>query len=316
MSPNTLALSPSFSSPLTGVLIMLAEPVPPPAASRKPLGWLAILGTLAAGAATFYQHGHLVPGTSPTPFGHPRDLRLLRLLSPRHRRHRPRHPLTSLDTSAPTTSPARPKTSRPPITGAYGLPSSPSFNAPTPPSGHAGEYFALTLFAATGMMLMTSATELLMVFVGLEISSIATYIMAGYRKGNAASAESSLKYFLLGSFATAFFLYGVALAFGATGSTQIAYSLPPASPTRYPPHGLPRPRHDPHRPRLQGLRRPLPHLDPRRLPGRAPLPVVGFMSTAPKAAAFAVLLRILLRRLRSPAAPLGCLSSGSSPSFP
>ena len=62
---------------------------------------------------------------------------------------------------------------------------------------------------------------LLMVFVGLEISSISTYIMAGFRKGQAPSTEASIKYFLLGSFATAFFLYGIALAFGSTGSTRI-----------------------------------------------------------------------------------------------
>ena len=71
------------------------------------------------------------------------------------------------------------------------------------------------------MMLMTCATELLMVFIGLEISSISTYIMAGFRKTQASASESSIKYFLLGSFATAFFLYGIALTFGATGSTNI-----------------------------------------------------------------------------------------------
>ena len=82
-------------------------------------------------------------------------------------------------------------------------------------------------------------------------------------------SESSIKYFLLGSFATAFFLYGIALAFGATGSTNIAAI---AARPRHHDHAaprLPRPRHDPHRPRLQGLRRSLPRLDARRLPGRA-----------------------------------------------
>src|SRR6202000_3409959 len=73
-----------------------------------------------------------------------------------------------------------------------------------------------------GMMFMTSSVELLMVFIGLEISSISTYILAGYRKGQATASESSIKYFLLGSFATAFFLYGIALAFGATGTTSLA----------------------------------------------------------------------------------------------
>ena len=70
---------------------------------------------------------------------------------------------------------------------------------------NAGEYFALICFGAVGMMLMSCSTELLMVFIGLEISSISTYIMAGYRKTQATATESSLKYFLLGSFATAFF---------------------------------------------------------------------------------------------------------------
>src|SRR5258708_22891441 len=71
------------------------------------------------------------------------------------------------------------------------------------------------------MALMSSAVELVLIFIALEISSISTYILAGFRRHDASSAESSLKYFLLGSFATAFFLYGVALIFGATGSTNI-----------------------------------------------------------------------------------------------
>ena len=85
----------------------------------------------------------------------------------------------------------------------------------------AGEYYALILFGTLGMALMSSAVELVLIFIALEISSIATYILAGFRRRFAISGESSLKYFLLGSFATAFFLYGVALMFGATGSTNI-----------------------------------------------------------------------------------------------
>ena len=85
----------------------------------------------------------------------------------------------------------------------------------------AGEYYALILFGAVGMSLMSSAVELVLIFIALEISSISTYILAGFRRRSAISSESSLKYFLLGSFATAFFLYGVALMFGATGSTSI-----------------------------------------------------------------------------------------------
>src|ERR1051325_10476160 len=86
----------------------------------------------------------------------------------------------------------------------------------------AGEYYGLILFGAVGVDLMSSAVELVLIFVALGISSIATYILAGFRRRAAISAESSVKYFLLGSFATAFFLYGVALMFGATGSTSIS----------------------------------------------------------------------------------------------
>src|SRR5436853_4990837 len=84
-----------------------------------------------------------------------------------------------------------------------------------------GEYYGLILFGTVGMVLMSSAVELVLIFIALEISSISTYILAGYRRRAAISAESSIKYFLLGSFATAFFLYGVALMFGATGWTNI-----------------------------------------------------------------------------------------------
>src|SRR3984957_5484629 len=85
----------------------------------------------------------------------------------------------------------------------------------------AGEYYGLILFGTVGMCLMSSAIELVLIFIALEISSISTYILAGFRRREASSSESSLKYFLLGSFATAFFLYGIALMFGATGSTNI-----------------------------------------------------------------------------------------------
>jgi len=84
-----------------------------------------------------------------------------------------------------------------------------------------GEYYALVLFATAGMAVMACAQELLTAFVGLEVSSIASYILAGYRRNAPRSNESALKYFLLGSFATAFFLYGAALIFGGAGSTQL-----------------------------------------------------------------------------------------------
>jgi len=81
------------------------------------------------------------------------------------------------------------------------------------------EFFALILFATAGMGVLASAQELLTAFIGLEMSSIASYVLAGYRRDTLKSSEASLKYFLLGSFATAFFLYGIALVYGASGST-------------------------------------------------------------------------------------------------
>ena len=154
-----------------------------------------------------------------------------------------------------------------------------------------GEYYGLILFGAVGMMLMSSATELVLIFIALEISSIASYILAGFRRRVAISSEASVKYFLLGSFATAFFLYGIALIFGATGSTSvpvIAQQLRAA-----------------HAPALVfvaialmfvGLGFKLAaapfHIWTPDVYEGAPAPIVGLMSTAPKAAVFAVLLRV------------------------
>ncbi len=97
-------------------------------------------------------------------------------------------------------------------------------------SHHQGEYYALIVFGAVGMCLLTGAVELLLVFIALEISSIATYVLAGYRKETGRGPEAAIKYFLLGSFATAFLLYGIALIFGATGTTQI-YEIAHLAPT-------------------------------------------------------------------------------------
>lgn len=84
-----------------------------------------------------------------------------------------------------------------------------------------GEYHCLLLFATVGMMFMASGNDLVVIFLGLETSSIATYVMAGLRKSDLRSNESSMKYFILGSFASAFLLYGMALIYGATGTTNI-----------------------------------------------------------------------------------------------
>src|SRR6202140_4310723 len=83
------------------------------------------------------------------------------------------------------------------------------------------EFYALLLFATAGMGVLASAQELLTAFIGLEMSSISSYILAGYRRDSLKSSESAMKYFLLGSFATAFFLYGIALVYGASGTTML-----------------------------------------------------------------------------------------------
>jgi NADH-quinone oxidoreductase subunit N len=86
----------------------------------------------------------------------------------------------------------------------------------------AGEFHALLLFATAGMMLMASGNDLVIIFLGLEILSIATYVMAGFRRTDLRSNESSLKYFILGSFSSAFLLYGIALIYGGAGTTNIS----------------------------------------------------------------------------------------------
>jgi NADH-quinone oxidoreductase subunit N len=84
-----------------------------------------------------------------------------------------------------------------------------------------GEYYVLLLFSISGMMLMTQANDLIMVFLALELLSIPLYILSGFARPRPESEESALKYFLLGSFASGFVLYGVALVYGATGSTGL-----------------------------------------------------------------------------------------------
>jgi NADH-quinone oxidoreductase subunit N len=161
----------------------------------------------------------------------------------------------------------------------------------------AGEYYGLILFGAVGMMLMSSAVELVLIFIALEISSISTYILAGFRRRSAISSEASVKYFLLGSFATAFFLYGVALMFGATGSTSIDKIGEALG--RYANGGGPLLAYLGVALMFVGLgfkvaAAPFHVWTPDVYEG-APSPVVGFMSTAPKAAVFAVLLRVLFQ---------------------
>jgi NADH-quinone oxidoreductase subunit N len=155
----------------------------------------------------------------------------------------------------------------------------------------AGEFCALILLATAGMGVMAGAHELLTAFIGLEMSSIASYILAGYRRDAPPSNEAAMKYFLLGSFATAFFLYGIALSFGATGSTHLDMMSPLANDSS---HALLK----------LGLgfifiglafkvaAAPFQLWTPDVYEG-APAPVTAMLSTGPKAAAFALALRIL-----------------------
>jgi NADH-quinone oxidoreductase subunit N len=86
---------------------------------------------------------------------------------------------------------------------------------------HAAESHVLVLFAVSGMMLMAAGRDLIIIFLGLEIMSVASYVLAGLNRRSARSAEGALKYFLLGAFSTAFLLYGIALVYGATGTTDL-----------------------------------------------------------------------------------------------
>ena len=163
-------------------------------------------------------------------------------------------------------------------------------------SHHQGEFYALVLFGASGMCLLTGAVELLVVFIALEISSISTYILAGYRKHTGKGPEAAIKYFLLGSFATGFLLYGIALLFGATGTTQIyeiARKAASAQNHTFIVLALML--------MLVGIlfkvsAAPFHVWTPDVYEG-APSPVVALLSTAPKAAACALLLRVLYEML-------------------
>jgi len=155
------------------------------------------------------------------------------------------------------------------------------------------EFYALVLFATAGMGVLAGAQELLTAFIGLEMSSISSYILAGYRRDSMKASESAMKYFLLGSFATAFFLYGIALVYGATGMTALdkiasSAAAAPDSTSGLLKLGLAL--------ILIGLGfkvalAPFQVWTPDVYEG-APTPVTALFSAGPKAAAFALLLRI------------------------
>lgn len=159
-----------------------------------------------------------------------------------------------------------------------------------------GELYPLILFTVVGMMLMASGTDLMTIFLGLEVMSVSLYVLAGFNRNNKKSNEAGLKYFLLGAFSTGFLLYGMALIYGATGTTRIAkiaaqvgqMSLPSANIMLLVGMLL----------MLTGFAfkvaaAPFHMWTPDVYEG-APTPMTAFMSAGPKAAGFAAALRIFL----------------------
>lgn len=157
-----------------------------------------------------------------------------------------------------------------------------------------GEYYALLLLALSGVLIMVSSADLLVIFLGLEVLSISSYALAGLRRKDEKSSEAAIKYFLLGSFATAFLIYGLALLFGAAHSTDIGTIISVFGSEA----GL----------SLMGLIGlglvvigfgfkiavvPFHMWTPDVYQG-APTPITAFFSVVPKAAGFAILLRIFL----------------------
>jgi NADH-quinone oxidoreductase subunit N len=258
-----------------GLAVMLIDPLLKPGSSRKNLGWLSFAGTLAAIAATFCQIAWLARDPQ---FAEPGWFGMVQV--------------DGFSIFFHILIPA---------ISAVCILASMEYLETQKISG--GEFYGLILFGTVGMTLMSSAIELVLIFIALEISSISTYILAGYRRRTASSTESSIKYFLLGSFATAFFLYGVALMFGATGSTRIPdiqRALSSGTPgllalaaTALMIVGL----------GFKVASAPFHIWTPDVYEG-APAPVVALMSTGPKAAAFAVLLRVLFAATGGHAEPI------------
>lgn len=154
-----------------------------------------------------------------------------------------------------------------------------------------GEYYALVLFAVVGMILMATATDLIVIFLSLELLSLPLYILAAFKREDGKSLEAGMKYFLLGAFSSAFFLYGIAFIFGATGTTnlmRIALAAKPGNDLLLVGAGL----------LLVGFGFkvalvPFHWWTPDVYEG-APTAVTGFMSVAVKAAAFGAFFRAFL----------------------
>jgi NADH-quinone oxidoreductase subunit N len=256
-SHDYIRLLPELVLSVFGIAVMMIDPFLRPGNRRKGLGILSLIGTLVAIAAAYYQLNY--PGSAW--FG-----------------------MVKVDSFSIFFHVLIPAISAICILA--------SMEYLDQQNIHTGEYYGLILFGTVGMVLMSSAVELVLIFIALEISSISTYILAGYRRRSAIGSESSIKYFLLGSFATAFFLYGVAMIFGATGSTSIteiakAINGGVSGALVYVAVAL----------MLIGLGfkvafAPFHVWTPDVYEG-APAPIVALMSTGPKAAAFAVLLRVL-----------------------
>jgi NADH-quinone oxidoreductase subunit N len=159
----------------------------------------------------------------------------------------------------------------------------------------APEYYALLLFGTLGMMVMAAGADLMVIFLGLELMSVAVYVLAGFDRRRARSAEAALKYFLLGAFASGFLLYGIALIYGATGTTNVGIIGAQAGMMGSPSVML-----------LAGLAllivgfgfkiAAVPfHMWAPDVYDGAPTPVTAFMATGVKAAAFAALFRVLIQ---------------------
>lgn len=158
-----------------------------------------------------------------------------------------------------------------------------------------GEYFSLILFATLGMMLMASSFDLIVIFLGMELMSLALYVLAGFRRHDLKSNESSIKYFLMGAFASAFLLFGIALIYGSTSTTNLAQILLNVSyagfektPMVWIGMGL----------FIVGFGFKIAsvpfHMWAPDVYQGAPTPITAFISAGPKAAGFAALLRVLL----------------------